>query len=318
MQIDTVQTIPDEVLQTIPDEVLQTIPDEVLQTIQLSNTTYILPESEKGLKKERTKHFIKIVDAVLMTEKRDDLTLSVLERLIIPTFQVVSIPTSKSCIEYTVYFPKKIQIGVHDIMNDCEPLYMDQELPLKVDCITYFKYNFNSKINCTDYIGPNDISSPYTMRSCWDRNKRFAITILNSDDINNGDYISTITIRIKYIIDPTVELNHRINKLVKIVNHNGIIAERNIQTINKQKVEIYKRSNTDNVAATAMQNLIIFRKLYETHNIKNDCPVCYEVIKPSALMMPACGHYICKSCIVKCKGKCPICRACYNRYDKIN
>jgi hypothetical protein len=294
----------------MPIDTVQTIPDEVLQTIQLSNTTYILPQSETNIKKERTKHFIKIVDEVLMTEKRDDLT-----------FQVVSIPTSKSCIEYTVYFPKKILIGVQDFgMNYNEPLYMDQELPLKVDCITYFKNNFNSKINCTDYFDMNDNSSPYTMRSYWDRNKRFSITILNSDDINNGDYISTtITIRIKYIIDPTVELNHRINKLVKLADYNFRIAERNIQTVNKQKVEIAKLSNTaDNVAATAMQNLIIFRKLYETHNIKNDCPVCYEVIKPSALMMPECGHYICKSCIVRCKGKCPICRACYRYYAKIN
>ena len=85
--------------------------------------------------------------------------------------------------------------------------------------------------------------------------------------------------------------------------------------IDTQNLKIDKLSNRD-TAGTATQCLINIRKLYETHNIKEDCPVCYEVIKPSALMMPACGHIICKSCMVHCKDKCPICRVCYNRYDK--
>lgn len=316
------------------------IPDEVLQTIQQHAT-----EDENNLKCERTKHFIKIIDELMMGMRESDYI----------KYNVISIPTSKDSIEYTVYFPKTIQFAVQDIMNDSEPLYMDQILPLKVDCITYFNDNFNRKINSTDYC--DDIDHPYMMRSDLDRNKKFDIMILNRDDNSNGDYISTITIHINYIIDDTVKLFYKINKLnnelyeqhIEIEVHHHIIDAHTLKqnelndelftqqrvidsqvlkihelddelytqqnVIDTQNLKIDKLSNRD-TAGTATQCLINIRKLYETHNIKEDCPVCYEVIKPSALMMPACGHIICKSCMVHCKDKCPICRVCYNRYDK--
>jgi hypothetical protein len=52
-------------------------------------------------------------------------------------------------------------------------------------------------------------------------------------------------------------------------------------------------------------------KLYGEKEVKEDCPVCYEVIPADNLKVPGCGHLICSSCHPRCAGICPMCRENY-------
>jgi hypothetical protein len=53
-----------------------------------------------------------------------------------------------------------------------------------------------------------------------------------------------------------------------------------------------------------------FREFYKEVELKDDCPVCYEVISVDNLKVPGCCHTICSSCAGRCTN-CPICRESY-------
>jgi hypothetical protein len=53
-----------------------------------------------------------------------------------------------------------------------------------------------------------------------------------------------------------------------------------------------------------------FADYYSEIKVKDDCPVCYEVITAEKLKVPGCCHTICSCCAEKC-DKCPICRESY-------
>ena len=46
---------------------------------------------------------------------------------------------------------------------------------------------------------------------------------------------------------------------------------------------------------------------------QQECPVCYDIINPSKLIIPGCLHAICIDCVVKCDA-CPLCRDKYDHY----
>jgi|Laugresbdmm110sn_2_1035109.scaffolds.fasta_scaffold13477_3 hypothetical protein len=53
-----------------------------------------------------------------------------------------------------------------------------------------------------------------------------------------------------------------------------------------------------------------FREYYDSSDKKEDCPVCYETMDSSKLIVPTCTHFICNSCSDRC-DKCPLCRETY-------
>ncbi len=86
-------------------------------------------------------------------------------------------------------------------------------------------------------------------------------------------------------------------------------------------IQLIKECYTDYICTTKCNYIKLtnnYRKLYENHNIiDEDCPVCYEQLKPTNLVSPICGHSICSSCIVNCNSICPLCREYYHGFDSL-
>ena len=61
---------------------------------------------------------------------------------------------------------------------------------------------------------------------------------------------------------------------------------------------------------TSKKLLKAFKEAYAKCKDKQDCPVCLEPITCRKLVLPKCGHLICKGCESKIT-RCPICRANY-------
>ena len=53
------------------------------------------------------------------------------------------------------------------------------------------------------------------------------------------------------------------------------------------------------------------RQLYSEKTEKEECPVCYECLDTTEMIIPDCLHNICKSCCYKCDD-CPLCRLPYS------
>ena len=51
----------------------------------------------------------------------------------------------------------------------------------------------------------------------------------------------------------------------------------------------------------------ILRAWYADRPTRDDCPVCWNAMTPTDLVVPRCGHFICVTCRGKCT-KCPTCR----------
>jgi len=51
----------------------------------------------------------------------------------------------------------------------------------------------------------------------------------------------------------------------------------------------------------------ILRAWYADRPTREDCPVCWNAMAPTDLVVPRCGHFICVTCHGKCT-KCPTCR----------
>lgn len=110
---------------------------------------------------------------------------------------------------------------------------------------------------------------------------------------------------------PQIEYSDIVNKTNKKNNENSLLKERIMKTkrMLHHNNNVYKRR--DRLNAKKFETITnIIREYYKNSNEQNDCPVCYEAIKPDNLYISGCSHYICEPCALKCEN-CPLCREDY-------
>ena len=77
----------------------------------------------------------------------------------------------------------------------------------------------------------------------------------------------------------------------------------------KGKNGIKKRDNNAMIRLKKVQDRIQ-EKISNRYENNDDCPVCYEKIEKTNLIVPLCFHNICVSCYDSC-DYCPLCREAY-------
>ena len=118
-----------------------------------------------------------------------------------------------------------------------------------------------------------------------------AIRALDLPTYDGDDLVTAVTMKIQM----------KINKLEKMI----------------EKCEITEKKNEYYTRLKGLQNR---KKLIETRVNDmgdNSCPICLEELKDEShpTMSSCCNQWFCFECIMKCKGKCPMCRSKFKVED---
>lgn len=219
---------------------------------------------------------------------------------------------------YTLKLPQQFIIGYQDVVEHGisreEPIYNEQKIPNVRDFTASFHAYFQ---NC--YL---------TTRT----NKGIEYNLSYMDVIpepRNAELTAEYTLMCVYYKShkpypmPPCEMDHaqipRLKDTIRMLEETEFAQRSRIQTlrerIGEERIRRRKEVRRLNTKCADnhmhMQNHI--KKMYAEKAKFDDCPVCYEEMKPAELVVPACCHYICTNCIVKCYS-CPLCRQDYDSY----
>ena len=214
--------------------------------------------------------------------------------------------------EYRFQIPKKTIIFTIDAHTDAngvqhpaESIEGEQTIPTLYDFYNQFHRYFD----------------PHVLKQF---NSIVSYTSLVSENYNeNGDLVAEIVVcyyrsflpypskhkTYEQLQEKCDHLSEENKYLSDTVNEYIVVLESKNKKIKKLKERV-KEINADATVKLRetihnMQKKI--RECYEELRKEEDCPVCYECIKSSNLMVPSCCHYICGTCYDRCDS-CPICR----------
>lgn len=149
------------------------------------------------------------------------------------------------------------------------------------------------------------------------------ICFTNNDEIN-GDFKAKIEVcyyksHIPFEVERTpmekmtIEINNLKETVIELNDNLSIIsdmyADKCAESDANRRERIAAKERYYNLQERMMKKLV---GLYKNLAIKEDCPICYEAIDASKLKIPACCHFICKSCADRCSPQqCPLCRVAF-------
>jgi hypothetical protein len=238
----------------------------------------------------------------------------------ITKYKLDSITTNKSCNDhtYTLRIPKKdlsytIESNNENIVN--ERVYRLQELPNSEDFKDVFREYFEeyalvvdnvtlSYVNIFDYIVETDDNEEHSdddlnflVQVFYNKSHMpFPVKLTKMQELNN---------RIKQLekknVDLAITANVYNNRIQVVEHHNDILRHR----LRKERREMHTKYI--DIFGKMQQK---FRDYYECCDKKEECPVCYETMDASKLIVPTCTHFICSECSQRCSS-CPLCRDTY-------
>lgn len=226
---------------------------------------------------------------------------------------------------YTMTFPHAVEAGVHDrTVNGVrteEIIYHEQWIPPSESMVKEFNHYFdyyclhetnNRGIRLSYMFIQPDFSSEEDDEShCakykisvvyYKSHKPFPVSDFNNySDTGVNNEIVELKSTIRMLEETHYNSQRRISHLRDI-----LYDERNHRKETAQKLHRLAYDNH-----SRMENHI--RGMFKAYNIEHECPVCYEPIESDKLVVPSCCHYICTTCLPKCKN-CPLCREKYDNY----
>jgi len=230
-------------------------------------------------------------------------------------YKLESITPNKTYKHHTYNFriPKKILAYSIESKNENvvnENVYTDQELPNSEDLKTHFMNYFNKYALVT-----NNIKLSYM--DIFD----YVSDDHSIDDLNLAIFVYYHKSHIPFPVALTKmqELTKRNAELEKInrdleLSVNSFIDEIDDHIINnnilRRRLRRERRELHDKYLLLFEKMQLKFREYYDSSDKKEDCPVCYETMDSSKLIVPTCTHFICNDCNSRC-DKCPLCREIY-------
>jgi|LauGreDrversion4_2_1035121.scaffolds.fasta_scaffold06167_7 hypothetical protein len=248
----------------------------------------------------------------------------IVERLTNIYYEITSLTENKqkNTQVYRVKIPATVVIGTRDVNIDGvhveEDIHHEQTLPESAYLINefhnYFDYyylhvpnEYGHKLSYMlirpDYILDDDLSYRYILTVVYYKShKPFPHeTKTITSESAALDEIAHLKSTIRMLEDTSHNYQRRMYHLQEAL-HDERLRRKHI--LQKAKSKIYMNH-------MRMEKQI--RELIETSNVKRDCPVCFEDIQTTKLVVPACCHYICTDCVSKCHA-CPLCRETYDTY----
>ena len=219
---------------------------------------------------------------------------------------------------YNLRIPKKIlsySIASNDKNIVNENVYTEQELPdsedLKNHFFTYFdKYSLvvdNKKMSYMDIFDHEIDDLDSDDHSIDDLNlvifvyyhkshMPFPVVLTKMEElIKRNDELE------KKNRDLELSLDHVIEQAEEQIHNNNIL---------RRRMRRERRETHDKYLLLFEKMQQKFREYYDSCDKKEDCPVCYETMDTSKLIVPTCTHFICTDCNERC-DKCPLCRETY-------
>jgi hypothetical protein len=212
---------------------------------------------------------------------------------------------------YKLEIPKKVKhyeidgyTSVNGLYHESETIYREQDIPSPEELHTDFNHYFN----------PYSLEENGMLESFLDI---FSIKYLENGDLNaliNVVYYKNHipypykndSLNIDYLKEIIRDKDKEINDLME--TNNEIISYRKIERKNFMiRQKLYRQQ------IQKMEKKM--RELYNQKEQKDECPVCYEVIKNENLVLSECCHFICGTCYEKCES-CPMCREIYMKKQK--
>lgn len=236
-------------------------------------------------------------------------------------YKIDSITSNKSSNDhtYTLRIPKRdlsytIESNNENIVN--ERVYRLQELPNSEDFKDVFKEYFEeyalvvdnvtlSYVAIFDYIVETDDNDEHSdddlnflIQVFYNKSHMpFPVKLTKMQELNN---------RIKQLekknVDLAITVNVYNNRIQVVEHHNDILRIR----LRKERREMHTKYI--DIFGKMQQK---FRDFYECCDKKEECPVCYETIESTKLIVPTCVHFICSDCRHHCNNTCPLCRDTY-------
>lgn len=219
---------------------------------------------------------------------------------------------------YNLHIPKKIlacsvESNDENIVN--ENIFIEQELPDSEEFKNHFFRYFEkySLVNDNIKVSYMDI---------------FDYEICDNDSINHSIHHLNFVIFVYYhkshmpfpvvltkmeeLIKRNDELEKKNRDLELSVDHFIEQAEEQFYNNNilRRRMRRERRELHDKYLLLFEKMQQKFREYYDSSDKKEDCPVCYETMESSKLIVPTCTHFICNSCNERC-DKCPLCRETY-------
>ena len=226
--------------------------------------------------------------------------------------------------QYSLKLPEQFVIGRQDVVENGilreVPIYDEQKIPNVRDFIRAFNAYFSSYYLTAQTNSGGEYNISYMEVIAEPRNAVIT-TEYTLDCVYYKTHKPYPFDRLSDISDlSTTSRDARIARLedtIRMLEETDFAQRSRIQTLRERVDEerMRKRKAVRQIREQCqhihlqMQNHI--RKLYAENEVFDDCPVCYEEMKPSDLVVPTCCHYICKECVVKCEA-CPLCR---DEYD---
>jgi hypothetical protein len=218
---------------------------------------------------------------------------------------------------YNLRIPKKIlaysiESNDENIVN--ENVYTDQELPDSEDLKTHFMNYFNKYA-----LVINNVKMSYM--------DIFDYEIINDSDDHSIDDLNLVIFvyyhkshipfpvvltKMEELIKRNDELEKKNKDLESSIDHFIEQIEDQIHNNNilRRRMRRERRETRDKYLLLFEKMQQKFREYYDSSDKKEDCPVCYETMDSTKLIVPTCTHFICNDCNERC-DKCPLCRENY-------
>jgi hypothetical protein len=219
---------------------------------------------------------------------------------------------------YNLRIPKKIlsySIASNDENVVNENVYTHQELPDSEDLKNHFSTYFDKYALIVDNV-------KMSYMDIFDHD----IYGIDSDDpsIDDLNFVIFVYYNKSHIPFPVVltkmeelikrnkELEKKNRNLEFSIDHFIEQAEEQIHNNNilRKRLRRERRETRDKYLLLFEKMQQKFREYYGSSDKKEDCPVCYETMDASKLIVPTCTHFICNDCNQRC-DKCPLCRETY-------
>jgi hypothetical protein len=215
---------------------------------------------------------------------------------------------------YNLHIPKKIlaySISSNDENIVNENVYTEQELPESEDLKTHFFNYFNKYDLVVD-------NKKLSYMDIFDHE----IYGLDSDDLNLVIFVyyhkshipfPVVLTKMEELIKRNTELEKKNRNLELSVDHFIEQVEEQLHNNNilRKRLRRERRETRDKYLLLFEKMQQKFREYYDSSDKKEDCPVCYETMDTTKLIVPTCVHFICSDCRQHCNNTCPLCRDTY-------
>jgi hypothetical protein len=220
---------------------------------------------------------------------------------------------NQSCHMYDFKIPENYDMFYMDIsrrdengvqIRETVPHYDIQILPANNDFKQIFKEHFSpSYLKQQRKIVSYSIIKSITIDE-YNDNRYFIATIevrfykenLPFPYKKSLDELSIDEMRLKY---KKIEKENR-DLLLQLDSVEKDFADLSEKNLNIKKILETKKNHIEKLTTKIIQKYKEFE----------ECPVCYEIMKPEKLKVPVCCHFICSDCEEKCNS-CPLCREDY-------